>query len=786
MSGLDAASRAAWLRITGGAYTYRYSGTFLSANGQPHDELRVPITSLSISQDAGRWSGTCTIPRIDTSSGQAPVDWRPLSDASLLNVHGARLRLSMEVTSAATQESVECKVGTFLVVTVRSTRPGNTLEVTLGDCIKEVEQAKALSGMAGRGHSHRWAVDRALQHSDLPTGWHLDDPSHLISTTATIPDEQVWAAGTSMLEVALSAARMSHPANTIVTDRDGRLKAARFHTEAVYTDASQSPVAELRDGSGGHLFTASTSLSREGAVNGVVVRVQDSDVQQRPTPPSSILPPGSDYPSAPITQPPDGPLAHTPEGVIYNWLRIKGLSAAGACGLMGNIAAESNFKSDAVEPNGVGHGLCQWSFSRKDDLFAYASSKGVEWHHLWMQLEFIEHEMTTVSSYAGLWDRLKTATDAVAAAKDVAAVYERPGIYGDRDNLAYGCLLKAIRGDYHVSPVVPPPPSTVPPGGTDWNAVLQWEIAYRAGQAIELAHQQIGVGEHGAGFVKYADEQGFAGQATEWCGLFVSWIMIQKGVPLPAAGAPSWTRLMQYIPDAKFWLNPLARTSNPRPGDIVLFTWDHAGIVVDVSTVSQGWITVIEGNASERVMRLREPLGNCQYFYTPDWAKQGAAKPRSLDAAIAVQAYAESQAAPAALGEEQYLDSSSLGESLISSGGLRWGGRFGRAVMMEESQVKNPPADAARRRAEELLHTYGGLVRQAEWTSPPMPWLDTGDAVRLTMDGSSELVEVASWRMESSRDGRLSFSVSARGWRFKDTGRPGVLSGPPAEEWAVA
>lgn len=83
---------------------------------------------------------------------------------------------------------------------------------------------------------------------------------------------------------------------------------------------------------------------------------------------------------------------------IYGALVRAGMTAAGACGLMGNMQAESGMKSnivqrgmtalsdgeytrraDAGEPDfirdGAGYGLCQWTYwSRKQALLGFAGT----------------------------------------------------------------------------------------------------------------------------------------------------------------------------------------------------------------------------------------------------------------------------------------------------------------------------------------------------------------------------------------------------------------------------
>ena len=63
---------------------------------------------------------------------------------------------------------------------------------------------------------------------------------------------------------------------------------------------------------------------------------------------------------------------------------------------MGNIHYESaGFQPDIVEGGtGIGYGLIQWSFGRRDQLEAYAASKGKEPSDVSIQIEYLLGELT--------------------------------------------------------------------------------------------------------------------------------------------------------------------------------------------------------------------------------------------------------------------------------------------------------------------------------------------------------------------------------------------------------
>lgn len=73
---------------------------------------------------------------------------------------------------------------------------------------------------------------------------------------------------------------------------------------------------------------------------------------------------------------------------VYDFLISKGLPHISVCAVMGNITGESSWNPDAIESgSGIGFGLCQWSFGRRDQLEAYGTT-------LYHQCEFLWSELT--------------------------------------------------------------------------------------------------------------------------------------------------------------------------------------------------------------------------------------------------------------------------------------------------------------------------------------------------------------------------------------------------------
>ena len=84
----------------------------------------------------------------------------------------------------------------------------------------------------------------------------------------------------------------------------------------------------------------------------------------------------------------------TTEEQVWNFLRANGFSAAAAAGVMGNMFAESGFIVDVEEySGGGGYGLCQWTGSRRTDLFNWCANNGYDPSSLEGQLNFLLYEV---------------------------------------------------------------------------------------------------------------------------------------------------------------------------------------------------------------------------------------------------------------------------------------------------------------------------------------------------------------------------------------------------------
>lgn len=111
-----------------------------------------------------------------------------------------------------------------------------------------------------------------------------------------------------------------------------------------------------------------------------------------------------------------------------------------------------------------------------------------------------------------------------------------------------------------------------------------------AQQIIDIAAAEIGYTESpkNSNKTKYGKWYGLDGQP--WCMMFVQWCFNEAGAPLPYKTA-SCSALERWYRANK----PDAVHTTPEPGDIVIYSFGHTGIVESVQGDS---ITAIEGNTS--------------------------------------------------------------------------------------------------------------------------------------------------------------------------------------------
>jgi len=135
---------------------------------------------------------------------------------------------------------------------------------------------------------------------------------------------------------------------------------------------------------------------------------------------------------------------------IYVRLVKAGMTPESACGMMGNMQAESAMRSNNAQDgfsqfsdeiytsyadrglldfvnDSIGYGLCQWTYGpRKRNLLDFARSRGVSVGDEDMQVDFCIQELRT--EYASLWNWLCTNRGVAPAAERICREYERPAV----------------------------------------------------------------------------------------------------------------------------------------------------------------------------------------------------------------------------------------------------------------------------------------------------------------------------------------------------------------------
>lgn len=108
--------------------------------------------------------------------------------------------------------------------------------------------------------------------------------------------------------------------------------------------------------------------------------------------------------------------------IVVNYLMSKGLNAAAACGIAGNIYHESSFKTDAIGDYGTSFGICQWHNERGTAMKRMAGSNWAS--NLTGQLDYLWYELTTSYNQDTLIP-LQGVTNNVTGCKTAADIFVR-------------------------------------------------------------------------------------------------------------------------------------------------------------------------------------------------------------------------------------------------------------------------------------------------------------------------------------------------------------------------
>lgn len=312
----------------------------------------------------------------------------------------------------------------------------------------------------------------------------------------------------------------------------------------------------------------------------------------------------------------------TNDAKIWNYLKSKGLNDYAISGIMGNMFAESGLSptnmQDSFEKklgyndatytaavdngtyknfikDGCGFGLTQTTFwSRKENLYNYAKSRGVSIGDLEMQLDFFWKELT--EDFKSVYQSLQSVKSVKEASDLMLTKFEMPGdVSNSMKNLRasysqkyYNAYANTNKGSGKVATI-------------DTNKAINALIAIaknEVGYLEKASNSNLDDKTANSGYnnyTKYWRDVMPEWNGQYWCAVFVSWCFMQ------AFGKETATKLLKHWPYVYcptmadlFTLN-----ANPKVGDIVIFyrsgEFKHTGIVI---AVNGDYFETIEGNAS--------------------------------------------------------------------------------------------------------------------------------------------------------------------------------------------
>lgn len=339
------------------------------------------------------------------------------------------------------------------------------------------------------------------------------------------------------------------------------------------------------------------------------------------------------------------------ERKLRDFFVMKGFSIPGVYGLLANLKAESGLNprnlqntsnkklgmsddeyTDAVDAgtytnfvhDSAGYGLAQWTYwSRKENLLKFARQRGDSIGNEDMQCEFLYQELK--KNYPAVFETLRTARTIREASDVVLTKYERPANQSEsvkKQIAAYGQeLFDELEAEKEEEKNV---------GRTAQDYINVW-IPW------------IGFNESNGKFKAIIDlynsvkplPRGYAVQYTdEWCDTTVSAAAIAANMIDLIGRECGCEEHIKIFKQLGIWNED--GTITPEPGYIILYNWgkssqpndgtaDHIGVV---ERVSNGQITVIEGNKNEAVARRVLSVGNgyIRGYAMPKYSGQGAAQ----------------------------------------------------------------------------------------------------------------------------------------------------------------
>ncbi len=133
-------------------------------------------------------------------------------------------------------------------------------------------------------------------------------------------------------------------------------------------------------------------------------------------------------------------------------------------------------------------------------------------------------------------------------------------------------------------------------------------------RTLSVAETQLGVTEQppgsndGPDIAKYRSAVSGSYAGAPWCAYFVSWCAAQAGTPIGDGGAG-----LGSVAGITSWAQRTGRfTTQPAPGELILFGTRHVGIVESVNP--DGTLTTVEGNTTDGVHRRTHSVSEATGF----------------------------------------------------------------------------------------------------------------------------------------------------------------------------
>ena len=340
-------------------------------------------------------------------------------------------------------------------------------------------------------------------------------------------------------------------------------------------------------------------------------------------------------------------IGKTNEEKIWNYLRVEGLSACGAAGLMGNLYAESGLRPNNLQntyekklgytdaaytaavdsgaytnfaKDGAGYGLAQWTYhARKAALLAFAKRAKRSIGDLETQLDFLMDELAM--SYPAVLNTLKS-TKSVRTASDIVLLkFERPA-----DQSEAVKVRRAGYGQTYYSRYA----------GKEDTGMTEMQLRQKVADIINAwVGGTKGSKKHLDILAVYNGHKplarGYKVQVKDaYCATTVSAAYIRAGISEYTGTECGVEKFIAIAKSKGIWVENDAHT--PKIGDACVYDWqdsgkgdctgagDHIGIV---TAVGGGTFTVTEGNMSGGKVGTRKMQVNGRYirgFICPDFA----------------------------------------------------------------------------------------------------------------------------------------------------------------------